>query len=165
MAYACGERSPLNDACMLDSGHLGPHIAQDKAEWFGNVWVQEPAPQSDPVLEPEAQFNELVSRARENWHAKNPHPTAGPFALYDESTAKSPEQLAAMRRLNAAELERRRLSAETDQRLAEGEAQLQQNRAKYAKSMERALLLRKLLTIATVAFVLLAILLLLLDLM
>ena len=40
----CSVYSPLNDCCALDGAHFGPHVSKDKAEWFGGVWLQEPAP-------------------------------------------------------------------------------------------------------------------------
>ena len=128
MAYTCGAHSPLSDVCMLDSGHAGPHVAQDKAEWLGGVWLQEPAPKP----EPESHYDKFVDRVRKQWHA-----TPGLGGLYDESEAESPEQLAAMQRLNAAELERRAARAEMDQMLEDGQNRQQQYWAEHVESMER----------------------------
>lgn len=132
MAYTCGAFSPLNDPCMLDSGHSGPHVAQDKAEWLGGVWLKEPAPKP----EPEAHYDKFVDRARKQWHA-----TPGLGGLYDEGSAKSPEQLAAMQRLNAEELERRRWREEARAQLETGETptslSMQQMWDEHVESMER----------------------------
>jgi len=103
----CSVYSPLNDCCALDGAHFGPHVSKDKAEWFGGVWLQEPAPK------PEPDRKVLLG------------------GFYDENDAKSPEQLAAMRRCNAAELWQRKASAEFDQWLKDGEDRLARDWAEH----------------------------------
>jgi hypothetical protein len=123
----CGVYSPLNDCCALGGAHFGPHVSKDKAEWFGGVWLQEPAPKP----EPESQYDKLIDRGRKQRHAT---PSLGGF--YDENDAKSPEQLAAMRRCNAAELYRRNRIADSDQQLKDFDIWLARSWAEHVAEMQ-----------------------------
>jgi hypothetical protein len=108
----CGVYSPLNDCCGLGGAHFGPHVSKDKAEWFGGVWLQEPAPK------PEPDRKVLLG------------------GFYDENDAKSPEQLAAMRRCNAAELYRRKEIADSDQQLKDFDNLLARSWAEHVEEMQ-----------------------------
>ena len=131
----CSVYSPLNDCCALDGAHFGPHVSKDKAEWFGGVWLQEPAPK------PEPDRKVLLG------------------GFYDENDAKSPDQLAAMRRCNAADLWRRKASADFEQLLKDGEDRLARDWAEHVAEMQigREVLQREQLGDSLIAFIAVAV--------